>query len=118
MKLKQIVDAKAPLTRMIDKELPLKTAHALWKIITKANESLGFFETKRRSILQTYGEENAGRYVPKEGMENDMHAKILELLDMEIEWDAEPVGISVEENIRLTTADITALEPFVRFKEE
>ena len=80
MKLKQIVDAKAPLTRMIDKELPLKTAHALWKIITKANESLGFFETKRRSILQTYGEENAGRYVPKEGMENDMHAKILELL--------------------------------------
>lgn len=118
MKLQTVVEAKTRMEKLAAKELPLKTAHRLWKMVTAMNEHLQFFEHKRVAILETYGEVNGGKYVPKEGTGNTMNDKILELLNMEIEWDMEPVEISVEENIRVTTADITALEPFVKFREE
>ncbi len=118
MKLHFIVDAKPRMEKLVTKELPLKTAHRLWKMASAMNEHLQFFENKRMAILETYGEADGNRYVPKEGTGNTMNEKILELLHMEIEWDMEPVEISLEEDIRVTTADITALEPFVKFKEE
>lgn len=118
MKLQKIVDAKPCMEKLVVKELPLKTAHSLWKMASAMNEHLTFFHRKRAAILDTYGEAIGNKYVPKEGTGNTMNEKMLELLNMEIEWDMEPVELSLEEDIRVTSADITALEPFVKFKEE
>lgn len=118
MKLHLFVEAKPRMEKLVSKELPLKTAHRLFQMATAMNEHLSFFEKKRMAILDTYGEAKGNKYVPKEGTGNTMNEKILELLNMEIEWDMEPVAISMEEDIRITSADITALEPFVKFKEE
>jgi hypothetical protein len=117
MKLKTIVDAKEPLSRLVNKELPLKTAHDLWKIVMKANEQLGFYERKRISILETYGEISGDIYVSKNGG-TEMTDKISELLMLDVEVSFEPVDICIREDIRLTVDEIARLEPFVNFVEE
>lgn len=117
MKLKTIVDAKEPLSRLVGKELPLKTAHSLWKIIVKANEQLGFYERKRMDILKTYGEINGDVYVSKDGG-TELTDKISELLMLDVDISFEPVEICISEDIRLTVEEIARLEPFVNFVEE
>lgn len=101
IKMSELLDAVQPMNKLIGAELPLKTAHKITLLVDKLNPHIGFFNKRKDTIPQ--GEE---------GQE-----KFRELLDYEVELDAEPVEISIEENVRLSASDINCLKPFVNFTE-
>lgn len=98
MKLSDVVNAAAPLRKLIAQDLPLRTAWELTKLVDRLNPMLRFY----------------GEQAPSKSSE-DRQA----LLDMEMEelQDVFPLALSLELDLRLSACDIKLLSPFVAFRE-
>ena len=103
MKLKDIVNARDGLQRLVVQEMPLPTAYAVLKLTDRCNLHLSF-----------YGNERA-----KLGADPDPE-RLSELENMPVEDfnDFEPIPIPITERIKLSPTAMKALEPFVMFFED
>ena len=99
MKLIDIVSARGSLQKLIAQDLPLRTAFAVVELVEKCNQHLRFFSQERQKLGA----------LPDE-------AKLAELENFDIpNLDGLPLEIFADESLRLSAADVKALEPFVRF---
>lgn len=100
MKLIDLVNARDSLQKLVQQDLPLKTAYKLMQITDECNRHLVF-----------YGNEIA-KIDPDKN-----HDRLDELNDMEIEpFPQEKPKISVDDGLVLSAADVKMLMPLVDFE--
>lgn len=99
MKLIEIVNARMALQKLAEQDLPLSTAFELVELVEKCNRHLAFFSHIRQKLGA----------LPDE-------TKLAELEGFEVtDLDMLPIEIRADDSLRLSAADVKALEPFVKF---
>ena len=99
MKLINIVNARGSLQKLVAQDLPLRTAFEVMELVEKCNRHLGFFSQERQKL---------GALPDDKKLSDLEHFEVSDL-------DGPPIEIRADDNLRLSAADVKALEPFVRF---
>lgn len=94
------------MQKLAGQDLPLSIAYRLKKMTSRIDEELVFFRMRHGEIMKSaVTDEEKG-------------ALIAELMNFEIDWDPEPIRIPFDTDIRLSCADLSALDGLVEFYEE
>ena len=102
MKLIDIVNARAPLQKLVQQDLPLRTAWELVRITEEVNRCLSFYAEE----LQKLGSEPEA-------------ARLKELQQLDVQAPTpEPYRIRIQDGLRLSAADVKLLEPLITFFTE
>ena len=82
---------------------------------------LRFYDEKRTAIMEKCCDTENDKYIPKPEMSETLEKEMRELLDLDIDMDEiKAVRIPAEEDMRLSYADLCALEGLIEvdFNEE
>ena len=102
MKLMEIVNARHALQKLIAQDLPLRVAYRLMKLTDACNFHLEFYGQERMKLG-----------------ENPDPDRLQELDEMEVtDLKETQFRIPIADDLKLSAADIKALEPFIVFYEE
>ena len=102
MKLIEIVTARHALQKLIAQDLPLRVAYRLMKLTDSCNFHLNFYGNERMKL----------------GTDPDP-ARLAALNEMEVtDLKETQLRIPICDDLKLSAADIKALEPFIVFYEE
>lgn len=109
------------LMRLSELQLPVKKAKALYNITKRAEEHFQFaLAEEHKYIAEFHGVEKPDGTITFESQENfaKYQEKMLELNDLEIEWEETPVVLSDDEigDQPISSSDIHFLEGFVTFE--
>lgn len=122
MKMQKLVEASPALRKLAGKELPLKVAYELSRMIKKMDEHLSFHDEKWQGMLEEHCTEKEGRWYPKSDADGaELNRKRRELLELEADTgEIRPVVIPAGVNVDISAADLLLLEDFVEihFEEE
>ena len=112
-----IIRASSSMKKLCERELPVKSAIALSRLVKKMNEEIEIFYKEQRKIVEKYGivNEETGDFKICEKNQKDYADKMTELFALEVEIDSEKIEIEGLGNIE--AAVILDTEPFVTFKE-
>jgi len=112
-KMYEIKNMKDPLSKLIDKEIPVNTAFRLNKLVKSIDEYLTEIEEYRVKLINQFGEKNEEKNqieVPPKKMK-DFSQQMNELLNEEVEIDFKPININMfGDNLMLSTKDLMVLE--------
>jgi hypothetical protein len=112
-KLYEIKVMKEPLTKLIEKEIPVSIAFRLNKLVKSIDEHLVEIEEFRVKLINTYGERNEEKNqmeVPANKMK-DFTQEMNTLLNETVELDITPINInSFGDDLKLSTRDLMMLE--------
>lgn len=120
MKLRQIIDAAPALQKLATAELPIKRLYWVRKTLNKLNGEIEFFNEERIKILAKHNTSKDKDFVkiPPDKID-EVNEQINELLDTDVEVDnLKKFAINASDDIKLSVADINALEVFVDFDFE
>jgi hypothetical protein len=120
LRLQQIVSAAPALRKLGEAELSLKTAYQFRKLQEKLDSELLFYADREKLILDKYGTPTAetGKYTfTDDDAREQALLELDELLRFEVSLDLNTLEISLDEDIRLSANDITALEPIITFAD-
>lgn len=109
--LGEIRGMKDPLVSLIDKEIPIKAAWKLNRLVKGFDKELGEIEEFRVGLVQKLGEEGEDGQVsvPEDKME-DFVAQFNELLNQEVTIDFEAIDVDVFGDISVSAKDMMVLE--------
>jgi hypothetical protein len=116
--LKDIVQNVDSLRKLLNKELPVKTAYRLGRLSKAIQSELDQFNLTRNNLIKKYGKEKAGQHQidpdDKEAFEK-FNNEIESLLSVEIKIDAyEPIAIDELGDIKLSAIDMSNLSIFFK----
>ena len=109
--LGEIRGMKDPLVSLIDKEIPIKAAWKLNRLVKGFDKELGEIEEFRISLVQKLGEagEDGNVSVPQEKMEQFV-TEFNELLNQEVAIEYEAIDIDVFGDVTVAAKDMMVLE--------
>lgn len=103
MTYRNILGSVPTMQKLYAQDLPIKTAYQLHKMIRRINEEIDFFRSKEQEIRAKHENPNSPAIL----------AELNELLDLTIEWEFEPLPLGPDASIKLSCADLDALEGFI-----
>lgn len=106
MTFQNILSAVPAFQKLVAQDLPIRTAYRLHKMIRRVNEEIDFFRMKEGEIRAKHENPNSPALL----------AELDELLKLPIEWELDPLPLSPDEPLRLSCADLDALEGFVEIE--
>lgn len=117
----EVNKAYPALMRLAEFRLPVKKARCLYEITKKAEEHFQFaIAEERKYIIEFKGQERPDGTVSFEKPElfGKYQKKIMELNNLEIEWDFKPIVLTESDvgEQTISTSDIHSLEGFVTFE--
>ena len=120
----QLLMGKESLGVLANAKMPIGVAYRINKIVKQANEELQETEKIRREIINKYGkkDENGELIVDENSgtVEIEDRAtfnKEVALLFAEVcEFSGEPIDVELLENISMSSQEISAIEPFLKFE--
>ena len=116
LKLFEILDAKEPIIKLMNCELPVKTAYKLSKMAVKLQAELNVIEDNKKKIYELLGEKtNEGISIPKDKVP-EFQLKMNELLQVEVELDIELIKLSEIESAKITPMQLTAITKLLEEK--
>ena len=121
MKMKNIVDAIPSIRKIANQDLSMKTLYRAKRLLDKLEGHLRFYDEKRTAIMEKCCDTENDKYIPKPEMSETLEKEMRELLDLDIDMDEiKAVRIPAEEDMRLSYADLCALEGLIEvdFNEE
>lgn len=112
LKLGELVQAKDGLVQLSQKELPIKSAYKISRILKAASSELENYEEQRTKLIKKLGKEEGGNIsVPPEKKEEFI--KELEgLLEVEVDINAEKIDVKEFGNISISPGVLVKLDPF------
>lgn len=123
VRLREIIDSTDVLRKLAGENLRGRTAFQISKLLKKLEEELDLFNKTRVEIIKKYGEkddngelktdDNGNVKIVEESV-NAFNQEMLDLLNQEIEINANPITLDDLENINFTPAEITTLMPFIQ----
>lgn len=113
----KINNALPALSKIAKLDIKATEAVKLARLIGKIEEELKPFDEARKKLFEKFGKEdkNGGIEIPNESF-NDFSQELRELLDTEVDIDAEKVVI--ESDIAIDAASVLALGEMVTFGGE
>ena len=119
MNMKTLVDALPSIRKIAGQDLHAKTLYRVKRLLDKLEAHLRFYDEKRTEIMERCCTVENGKYVPKPDMAETLEADMRELLDVEIEMDGiQAIRLPAEEDMRLSYADLCALDGLVEIEFE
>jgi hypothetical protein len=113
--ISEILNGKPVLEKLVDKEISIKTAYKLSRMIKVLNEELQTFEESRQKLVQQYGEvqEDDSIAVQEDNIEA-FNTELADLLTAEIEVGCEPMNIDeFADSVEMKTAELMMIEKFI-----
>ena len=103
------------LSKLLSKELPVKTAYTLGKLFNKVKSELQQYYQHRDNLIKKYGKEKDGTHTI-EASDKDAVEKFTkdneELLSVTVKLDYEPVNLDALGNVSISPIDMGNLEMF------
>ena len=123
----EIFTASRPLSKLVDKDFPVKVSIALRQLVTKLGESLKVIEDVRSGLVRKHGKGEGGNIEiitpddPKGRPVSKSYPKFVaefnELMTTEVEVDIEIVKVPAETDgkpLQMSVNDLVALEKFIK----
>jgi len=105
--------------------LKARSAYAVSKILKAADEEMATFNDTRMNLIQKYGEkdengelksdENGNVHIVTESLET-FNQELRELMDTQIEINANKIQIYDIEDVEFTPAEMAQLDKFIEFE--
>ena len=127
LKISDLLNSTEALQKLAGKELKAKLAWQVARVLKLAEKEIQDFNETRMNLIKKYGEKDEnGELVTDENNNckinnefiNDFSNELNELIESEIEINANKIKIEDIENIDFTPAEMTQLEVFIDFGEE
>ena len=114
-KLIEIRSLEGSLVKLTNKELPVRVAYRLSRVLKRVTEELSSIENYRVKLVKKYskGEDEKGIFEVAKGEEEKFGKEFSELLMEEIDIDFEPILLSDLGDICLTPIDLIRLEKII-----
>lgn len=116
MTLRNIVKAAPVLQKLTRHEFSVAQLYRATKLINAVNAELAIYDAGRRELIERHCEKDGEKMKYKDGTGIAFNRELQELLDVEVELNAKPLVLTERDNIRLTLADMDALEGFIELK--
>ena len=116
MTLRNIVKAAPVLQKLTRHEFSVAQLYRATKLINAVNAELAIYNDGRRELIERHCEKDGEKLKYKDGTGVDFNRELQELLDVEVELNVKPLVLTERDNIRLTLADMDALEGLVELK--
>ena len=108
--------SQGSLSKLLSKELPIKTAYTLGKLFIKIKSELQQYYQYRDNLIKKYGKEENGKYSIESSNENFEEFKKghIELLSIPVDINFEPLELESLGDIKLSAMDMGNLEMFFK----
>lgn len=127
VKISDLLNGTEALKKLAETQLKAKLAWQVGRILKAADTEIQSFNDTRMDLIKKYGEkdengelitdEKGNCKVMPDGIENFSN-ELNELINSEIEINANKISIDSLEDKEFTPAEMSQLEPFVDFGEE
>lgn len=114
--IKQVTNCLPAIKKIVNAEIPIKVAFAFNGIVEQIENNIKFFEEKRNDLIEKYGTKDKDGKIqvkPKSSKMKPFWKDLNELLDLEVDFDFEPVSIETLE-FNLTTAEFITVKHFFK----
>lgn len=111
IKLENIFFSESALLRMIQQDMSIKTAYKLDKLLNALQKEMEFIETNRIKLVEKYKDENSTAVAPENV--NLFNKEFKDLLEIEIELNAEPFNMKELESVTLNYQEYKNIQPFI-----
>lgn len=115
MKLLNLANASQAIHKVANQDLSMKTLHRISRQIDAIRPHLEFFDTKQAEILEKHCEKDEKGYKINDSNRNIVESELQELYDVEVD-DINPVEIPDSENLKISYADMKALDGIITIK--
>lgn len=124
--INDLINSTETLQKLSQKDFKAKLAWSIARLLKAAEVEIQSFNDTRMSLIKKYGEKDEqGELITDDKgnckIENDkieaFTNELNELLNSEIEINANKIDFNLLENIDFTPSDMAMLEPFVNFEE-
>lgn len=114
-KLGEIRTLESSLAKLMNKELPIKAAYRLGKLLKAVSEELTIIENNRVKLIKKYskGEDESGNFEVIKEKVDDFKKEFADFLTEEVEIDCKPVSISELGDISLAPIDLIRLDKLI-----
>lgn len=123
-KLSDVIRSIDGLVAIQEKDLPGKLAYNLGRIITAAQREVEQYNDFREKVIQKYCEKNedgtlkttddGANYIVIPGKEGDAQQELNEILEEEIELNANPLNLNELEKYDFTPKAMALLVPYIQ----
>ncbi len=119
-KLSEVRLLGGSLIKLTGKELPVRTAYRVGKVLKKVSEELSYIERYRVHLVKKYsnGKDKTGNFEVLKEKEEDFRNEFSEFLLEEIEFDCKPISLSELGDISLDPVDLIRLDKLIYEEEE
>lgn len=124
--INDLLNSVETLQKIAQKDFKAKLAWSIARLLKSAETEIQSFNETRINLIKKYGEkdENGELITDEKGnckimTENvdTFTEELNELINTEVEINANKIDFNLLENIDFTPSDMTALEPFIEFEE-
>lgn len=116
MTLRNIVKAAPVLQKLMRHEFSVAQLYCASKLIKAVNEELAIYYYGRSELIERHCEKDGDKLKYKDGTGEAFNREFQELLDVEVKLNVKPLMLTERDNIRLTLADMDALDGFIELK--
>lgn len=124
--INDLLNSVETLQKIAQKDFKAKLAWSIARLLKSAETEIQAFNETRMNLIKKYGEkdENGELITDEKGNckimtenVNTFTEELNELINTEVEINANKIDFNLLENIDFTPSDMTALEPFIKFEE-
>lgn len=127
VKISELLNSTDTLQKLAQQDFKAKLAWSIARLLKAAEAEIQNFNETRMNLIRKYGEKDEnGELVTDEkgnckiGNEyiNNFSNELNELIDTEVEINANKIDIKLLEEVKFTPSDMAMLEPFVEMDDE
>ena len=127
VKISDLLNATETLQKLAQKDFKAKLAWTISKLLKQAEVEIQSFNETRMTLVKKYGEKDENDELITDDKGNckivqesidDFSNELDELLNTEVEINANKIQMSLLEDVKFTPADMAVLEPFVDMEED
>lgn len=126
VKLSELLDSTETLKKLSQKDFKAKLAWSISRLLKAAEQEIQEFNDTRMNLINKYGEKGDDgqlvtddkgncRIIPENIQE--FSNELNELINTEVEINANPIDIELLEDLEFTPTEMTQLEPFINMGE-
>lgn len=120
--LNDIVNSSSTFRELSEKQLPIRVAFRIARLIRELDKENTTFENSRRAIIEKYAmrdeagkiaQADNGNIILQQDKIEDCNNELNELLSAEVEINADKISIEDLEKIEMTPAQVYNIEAFI-----
>ena len=110
LKLETLVSSVTPLRTLFSKEIPVSVGFNISKTVKAIEENIKIYDESREALIKKYGTENEdGTYTVPPKAVKKFEAEHRELLETEVDLQADQISIEKLGDIKMSASEIYTL---------